>query len=282
MEKIGIVVDSTADLPLSFYRENNVKMVPLTVRFGEEVYKDWIEMPPSQFYKLLKDTNVLPKTSQPTVAEFIQVYQKLSRDFSHIISLHLSSKLSGTVNSAELARKEIKVPVTIIDSKTVSGGIGLILKKMVEARDEGKTATEIINLTQKIIEKMKLIACLQTLKYLEMGGRIGKAQAFLGSLLDIKPFITFEDGIVAPYKRVRGAKRVLRELVRSLKEEVGEDRPIHLGLAHGDNQAQLNELKTLIEEEGFNCLSFMVTEIGSVIGTYAGPGALAIFFYPEE
>ena len=136
MEKIAIVTDSTADLPLSYYEANNVQMVPLTVRFGEKSFKDWIDINPKEFYQRMRDSDILPKTSQPSVAQFAQVYQKLAGEAEQIVSIHLSSELSGTVQAAEMARDMANVPVTVIDTKSGSLGTGLIVDAAVRGTKE--------------------------------------------------------------------------------------------------------------------------------------------------
>lgn len=282
MERVAIVTDSTADLPLSYYQENNVSMVPLTTRFGEETYFDWVELSPPDFFKRLRGADELPKTSQPSAAQFVEVYQKLAEDHNHIISLHLSARLSGTVESAETAKGMVKeIQVTVIDTKLVSVGIALIVDAMVKARQEGKTATELIELANRLVSKIKCVGALQTLKYLELGGRIGKAQSMLGSLLDIKPILTIEDGIIAPYKKIRGTKKALDEIAVAMKALTSGRKPLHIGLAHADNQENLAYVKKAIDDHGIKYLSILESYVGSVIGTYAGPDAVLALFYEE-
>ena len=283
MEKIGLVADSTCDLPLSYYREHDVMMVPLIVRFGDEIYRDWQEIEPSEFYNRLRKVSVLPKTSQPTVADFIQAYEELKRrGCTHIVSVHLSAKLSGTVGSAEAARQQVDIPVEVVDTKMVSGGIALILHELVQMRDMGKSFAEITERAHKLADIARGIAYFTTLKYLEMGGRIGKAQAFVGTLLDVKPILTLSDGIVAPYKRVRGIRRVIPEIVKSFRSEVEGASRIRVAIAHGDNKEGLEKLREAIQNLDLPVeIVFPELEIGSVIGTYTGPGAVMLTWLAE-
>ncbi len=284
MEQVGIVVDSTADLPLDYYEKNQVKMVPLIVRFGEELMKDWIEITPQEFYPRLKESPTLPKTSQPAVADFIQAYRELEDEgCTHILSIHLSSKVSGTVQSAETARGDVDVPVEILDTGVVSAGIALILDALVKKREEGWGFQELLEHGKNLIAKSKCLFYLETLEYLHKGGRIGKAQAFLGTLLNVKPLLTFEDGLVAPYKKVRGGKRVLPEMVKSLVAERRGEGRVKLALAQADNMEMLGKLKeTILNEKDLPVdIIFDDLYVGSVIGTYAGPGAVAWFFFEE-
>ncbi|HAW60042.1 MAG TPA: DegV family protein [Actinobacteria bacterium] len=281
MKKVAIVTDSTADLPLSYYEGHEVFMVPLVVRFGEESHKDWIEMPPSRFYQRLRSSSILPKTSQPSVADFAETYRKLASQHEHIVSVHLSSKLSGTVQSAEIASQEVDVPVTIVDTKLASLGTGMVLDALVEARDGGADGKEIADLAWDISGRVKILFTVGTLKYLEMGGRIGKAQALVGSLLNIKPLLTLQDGIVIPYKKIKGTRRVYEEMVAFLKQNIGGGGLLHLGLAHADYPAAIVRLKKMIEEAGIKPSILIESEVGAVIGTYTGPDSFAIMFHEE-
>jgi DegV family protein with EDD domain len=284
MEQVGLVVDSTADLPLDYYEKNQVKMVPLVVRFGEELMKDWIEMTPQEFYPRLKKSSALPKTSQPAVADFIRAYRELEEDgCTHILSVHLSSKVSGTVQSAETARGDVDIPVEILDTGVVSAGVALILDALVKKRAEGWGFQELVEYGKSLIAKSKCLFYLETLEYLHKGGRIGKAQALIGTLLNVKPLLTFEDGLVAPYKKVRGEKRVLPEMVKTLKAEWTGKGKVKLALAQAESMEALNRLREAILSEKDLPVEIIFADlyIGSVIGTYAGPGAVAWFFFEE-
>lgn len=276
---IGLVVDSTADLPLEFYEENQVKMVPLTTRFGDKVYRDWTELKPADFFKLLRETGILPKTSQPTPQEFINAYNELKdRGASAIISLHISAKLSGTINSVEVAKNQVDIPVHIIDSKFINGGIGLILIKLVELRDRGATLEEMLEQAKKMVSRVNCLGYLETLKYLELGGRIGKAQSFLGTMLDLKPILSVKDGIVVPFRRERGRKKALKSMVQSFAELAFGLENLEVALAHAESPEGLEELKEMVKEAAPRVKVVLEQEIGSVIGTYTGPGALFLFW----
>jgi len=278
MAKIAIVTDSTADMPLSFYEENDVTMVPLVVRFGEEMYKDWVEMPPGKFYAKLKSTDILPKTSQPSVQDFIEAYEKHA-DCDHIFSIHLSSKLSGTYQSADIASQNVNVPVTIIDGKMASIGTAFIVRKLVDARKEGKSLDEMKEIAEELIHKTRVIFCVDTLKYLELGGRIGKASALVGTLLNIKPILTLDDGIVVPLKKVKGRKKLYKEIIEAMKQAGAEN--LKVGILHADAPETVTELEEQMRSEGLNYEVITRSEIGSVIGTYVGPGTFGVVFYPE-
>ncbi len=280
MTKIAIVTDSTSDMPLSFYKENDVTMVPLVVRFGRQAYKDWVEITPKKFYDRLRAAEILPKTSQPSVQDFIEAYKKHS-DCDHIISIHLSSKLSGTYQSAYIAAQNVEVPVTVIDSKLTSAGDALIVQNLIKARDEGKDLDYMLNMVDSLISRIKVAFYVDTLKYLEMGGRIGKASALAGSILNIKPILTLEDGVVAPLKKVKGRRKAIREIAGYIKQEAC-GRTINLGLAHADASDALAELEDILKQENIDYNIVIKSYIGSVIGTYVGPGAFCTLFYAAD
>ncbi len=281
MGKVAIVTDSTADFELSYYKKNDVCMVPLMVRFKEESFKDWVDIKPKEFYKKLRASDVLPKTSQPTVAQFEEVYKKLSKDCSHIVSIHISSKLSGTIQSAQIASEHIDIPVEIIDGKSGSVLTGILVDLAVRARDDGKTAEEIVQIVNKARDKAKFLFVVDTLKYLHLGGRVGKAQALVGGLLKVKPILTLEDGLVAPYKKVKGTRKAIQEVVSTAKESIDQDKPYCLVVAHADAPDNLTYLKELLLKEGFKSSQTIEGEVGAVIGTHVGPGAVALVYYQE-
>lgn len=282
--KIGIVTDSTADLPVEYYEQNNVVMVPLTVHFGDEVYKDWIDMPPDRFYPTMEASvaaGILPKTSQPPAGDFVDAYKALAgTGVDHIMSVHISSKLSGTMQSAKGAMGIFKdIPVTLIDSEITAGLLGSFVKELVFARDSGADIDEMIAVANRCKEWGKLFFTVKTLKYLELGGRIGKASALLGSLLSVKPLLTLEDGLVGVKGKASGAKKAMAELIGFVKEETDKRPPAQhtrLILAYTDNPEVMDQLQTLADQAGIKYDEIDRGQVGAVIGTYVGPGAYMI------
>ncbi len=282
MEKIAIVTDSTADLPLSYYEENNIQMVPLMVRFGEESFRDWIDINPKEFYQRMRNSDILPKTSQPSVAQFAQVYQKLAGEAEQIVSIHLSSELSGTVQAAEMARDMANVPVTVIDTKSGSLGTGLIVDTAVRAKRAGLSAEEVIKKVREATDKLRIVFLVGTLKYLHLGGRIGKAQALLGSMLSTKPILTLDNGVVTPHKKVRGIKKAYSEMKNFFIQNVTGKGALHVVFAHADCLDEVQRLQEMIKSETRNAATLIESEIGSVIGAYTGPGTFAVAFYEDQ
>lgn len=279
--KIGIVTDSTADMPAEFYRQHDVRMVPLVVRFGDDVYKDWIDLEPDGFYKRMKASDILPKTSQPSVGDFTKTYEELiAEGCGQIISIHISSKLSGTIQSAQAACRIIQgAQVRLIDSELTAVILGRIVEELAKARDQGVSFDDLVHMAERYRNSGRILFVVDTLKYLELGGRIGKAQALLGSLLSVKPILHLERGLVAPRAKVKGAKRAKRELVSLVKEEIKARRDkseVKVMIAYTDNPEIVDELKALMEEAAIDLEDLRVGQIGSVIGTYVGPGTYAI------
>lgn len=283
MVKLGLVVDSTADLDPTYYSERDVVMVPLTVRFGQEAYLDWTEMRPNEFYKRLTASDELPKTSQPSVNQFVEAYRELGDRCEQIVSMHLSSQLSGTIQSAEVAAQQVDTPVTVIDTKLASLGVALALDDAVRLRDAGASHDDLVEQVRSRCASISTLFYVDTLRYLQMGGRIGKASALVGTLLKIRPILKLgEDGVVAPYKKVKGAERVCAELVSAVKARVDDEGGIaRVSFVHAAQPDAVARLKNALAVGEVPFEAVFESSIGSVIGTYVGPGAFGVIFYVE-
>jgi len=281
MAGVKILTDSTADLDKKTREHYNIHMIPLTVYFGEKSYKDGIEMLPDEFYKELRSNPNHPKTSQPTPEDFKTKYEELLKDSSDVISLHISSKMSGTYQSAHIAKKELNTDkIHIIDSEYVAFLLGRIGIECAQAANQGKSANEIIELISRIKSNMYLYFIVDTLDYLQKGGRIGKASALIGGLLNIKPILQVKDGLVTPYEKKRGTKKALfrmTELLAEFLEKHKNASPVVV-LAHADAPELMNQFTTQLNQV-YDCSKTEVYPIGSVVGAHVGPGALAIGFY---
>jgi DegV family protein with EDD domain len=197
---IRIVTDSTADLPQAFAEELGITVVPLYVQFGQNTYRDRIDISEEEFYQRLLNDPVHPSTSQPSPQDFADVYNKLSKQADGIVSIHISNKLSGTYNSA-LQGKELAAtacPIEVIDSEMVSMGLGLLAAEAANVASSGKGLQELVEEVKRLIPSTHVWALFDTLKYLAMGGRIGKAKEMMGSVLNIKPILVVKDGEMAP------------------------------------------------------------------------------------
>ncbi|MFZ5639609.1 MAG: DegV family protein [Bacillota bacterium] len=280
MGAVRIVTDSTADLPRELAEQYGVVVVPLKVLFGQEVFRDGADLDAADFYSRLKKTPVLPTTSQPAPGEFVAVYERLTRRGDSVISIHISSALSGTFHSAQLAKTMVdSKDIFVIDSRSVSMGLGLIVIAAAKAAREGRTRKEILTLINDLINNIKVLFVVDSLEYLERGGRIGKASALLGSLLNIKPILALQDGLVTPLEKVRGKSRALDRLVELAGASYGPGRRLVCSIVHSDDYSSLMKLRDKIEVS-LNSPDILISELGPVVGTHVGPGTVGIVVYP--
>jgi DegV family protein with EDD domain len=282
-ENTAIVLDSTADFPDAQERYPNFRVVPLYVRFGEESYKDYVELGPTEFYERLRSSPELPTTSQPTPADFLAVYEELAPRYEHVLSLQISSTLSGTFASAETAASMLGGDkVRVIDTRTVAASLALMALGVQRRLERGTTHEEIDAFVARYGREHRLLFTVNTLEYLARGGRIGKAAAFAGNLLNVKPILTIRDGEVIPLKRVRGNHKAFEEF-RTLFEETSTDSPsLRIGIAHAAAPERLEALRELVQRVRPHAQIEMATELGAVIGTHAGPGTVGFFWVDDD
>lgn len=281
MGRIRIVTDSTADLPKETADRLGIIVVPLKVNFGHDVYRDGADLTPSEFITRLKRETDLPTTSQPSPGEFVAVYEKLIAKGDTVISIHISGKLSGTVQSAKTAKTMTDSrDIYVIDSKTASMGLGLIVLAAAKAAEEGLSLREILSMVNEKIERSFVIFLVQTLEYLEKGGRIGKASTLLGSILKIKPILTIEDGQVIPLEKARGESKAIERISEIIAERTDSSRWYKCAFVYGDNYGGALKLKERLSEV-LNSEKPLVTELGPVIMAHVGPELIGIAICPE-
>jgi DegV family protein with EDD domain len=282
MPKVGIVTDSTCDMEPTDLEAIDVKMVPLTVHFGDQHYRDWIDLRPEEFYTKLQAASALPTTSQPSPADFIAAYRELAAaGCEDIVVITLSAALSGTYESAMLAAKDAPVPIHIVDGRRASQGTALIVQAAVEARDAGMTAEQIEARAIEVARESRLFFLLDTLEYLVKGGRAGKATGLAASLLNIKPVLQVNaDGIIEPFKKVRGRTQAVAALALHVAEESRERGRLRVALLHAHLEDEADELEAALKEAGADVEIVSHGVIGAVIGTYTGPGAVGVTYYP--
>ncbi|MDF1542529.1 MAG: DegV family protein [Anaerosomatales bacterium] len=281
MTRVGIVCDSTCDLGPQWLGNHGVRMVPLKVLFGTDSYLDWTDMSPDEFYVKLAAYPVLPKTSQPSPADFATAYAQLAEEgCTEIVSIHLTSALSGTFESATLAAVDAPVPIRIVDTKTVSMATALAIKAAIEARDGGGSASEVEEAARTAAETSRLYFILDTLEYLVKGGRAGKAAGLAASVLNIKPVLTFTpEGTIEPFKKVKGLKKALAELAAQVAADSAGS-TVRLSVLHGSAPELANQMVSALDAAGVDYELDMIGSVGAVIGTYAGPGAVGLAYYP--
>ena len=274
MQQVRIVTDSTCDLPLSTCEELGISVVPLNLHFGEIVYRDQYDLDSDQFLTLLAKSPEMPKTTQPAPARFEETYLQLGKDGDQIVSIHLSSKMSGTMHSAEIARDAVRSRrvVDVVDSRSASLGLGLVVLAAARLAIAGASAHEVASHARRLAENVHIMFFVDTLEYLQKGGRIGRARALLGTLLSIRPVLRLEDGEIHPVERVRTRSKGIDRLVAYVEVFPQLD---SLAIVHSnsftDVETLLNRLEPIYPRERIR-----VGQYGPVIGTHAGPGGLGV------
>lgn len=271
---VRIVTDSTCDLPRSVVVELGVTVVPLTVLFGDEALLDGVEIDSATFFERMRRFPGLPKTSQPSVARFKEAYQAAGADGSEIVSIHISSRMSGTLNSASVAREQLigEVHVDLIDSYQVSLGLGAVVLEAAAAAATGAGIAEVSRVAHAAIGRTRVVAVVDTLEYLRRGGRIGRAASLVGGLLSIKPILQMTNGELAPFERVRTRAKA----VDRLAQIAVEDQTIRrlFVAAAGDDAATAEFIERVRPRLPHTDIRF--GQIGPVVGAHSGPGLLGI------
>jgi len=271
---IKIVTDSSADLPAELVQELGITVVPLYVRFGDEVYRERVDITEDEFYQKLLHGTVHPVTIQPSPQDFANVYQKLSPEADGIVSIHISSKLSGTCNSALQGKKMIEkgCPIEVVDSQSITMGLGLIDIVAATAAKAGEGLQQVVEEAKQAIPNTRVLGLLDTLKYLLLGGRIGKAKALLGSILKVKPMIALKDGEVVPAGQARTRTKGIQRLFDFVKDTSNIQ---DLAILHSTTP---DEAQTLAERVDpiFTKERIKFARLGTTLGVHGGPDFLAV------
>jgi DegV family protein with EDD domain len=282
IENTAVVLDSTSDYPDAPSRFPNMRFVPLYVRFGDETYRDYVELGPAEFFEKLRGAPVLPATSQPTPQDFVATYEELA-GYERIYSLHVSSKLSGTFQSAELAAAELGGDkVRVVDSKSASLAIAMLAHAIQRRLARGTTDEEIESLVERFYRDCGVVFTVETLEYLQRGGRIGRAAALAGSLLNVRPVLGFDDGVVVAVARVRGRQKALAEFERRLLEATEDRAGVRVAIAHADAAEWVGTLSELVWRVRPKAEIEFTSTLGAVVATHAGPGAVGFFWFTDD
>jgi len=277
----ALVVDSTADLPDNLAKDPNLTLVPLTVFFGDQGYLDWVELKPEQFYEKLATASRLPTTSQPPPGQWLELYRRLRGQYQRVYSVHLSAEFSGTFDTARMAAEEID-GVRVLDSRLATGGIALLVDRMMERLDRGTPEDEFDAYLEYFHAHKTFLFLPTTLDYLYKGGRIGRASHLVGTLLNIKPVLIIEDGVADVYRKVRGLRQALETMRDGLLERTEPGSDVYANLSHGLNLPVMEQLRALLSAVSDRRIHLRPPSIvGSVIGTYIGPGAVGLGFIQE-
>ncbi|AZB42334.1 DegV family protein [Bacillus sp. FJAT-42376] len=282
---VQIIADSASDLPLDFYKKHGVLLLPLGVHLKGEDYEDLLTIQSKDIYDAIK-TGDVPKTSQCNPLTLKETFTKLAEKGTAALYPAFSSELSGTYQTAVMIANEVKEEypdfnLVITDTKCASLGYGLVVRKAAELSAEGKSIDEIEKAVRLHAEHMEHLFTVNDLEYLAKGGRVSKASAFLGGLLNIKPLLHVEEGKLVPLEKIRGRKKVLKRMIEVMSER-GEGLSSQVvGISHGDDLETAEELKQMVLEE-FSPKEVMITMIGSAVGSHSGPGTIALYFLNKE
>jgi len=271
---VQVVTDSTSDISPDEAAELGVRVVPALVAFGDDVFRDRVDITPSEFYERLMSAREFPKTSQPSVEAFATVYREVAAEGNDIASIHVSSKLSGTLNSASIASEtsELETRVELLDSYTAGVGLRATVEAAAERAREGAPLEEVTAAARSVMDRSRVIVTLDTLEYLQKGGRIGRASAFLGSALRIKPIIHIDGGEVAPFDRVRTRSKA----VKRIEEVVLEDKALEkLFVIYSTDDASARKLIDDVSSH-LPHTRIEVIQTGPTVGAYLGPNALGV------
>jgi DegV family protein with EDD domain len=278
---IKIATDSTCDLPPGYFQEYDITVVPINIQFGTETYEDGVTIDRETFVRKIDEMGILPTTSQPSAGQFEQYYDKLREEgATDIISLHVTAKLSGTYNSAVMAKEMMEDRVRIHPFDSTSGSVALGFMSMEASRmsQAGKSVDEILARMEAIRDRGCLVLTLKDLRYAQMSGRTGRLQSSLASLLSIKPIVLLEDGLLDVVEQVRTQSKAIDRLIDILAERVGKSQPVNLAAIHAmapdSGQELLEKAKHL-----FNCQETFMADLTSSLVVHFGPGTLGLFAY---
>ena len=278
--KVKIVTDSTAYLTPEEIARYDVHVVPLKVIFGTDVYSEGVNITTQEFYRRIAKARTLPTTSLPSKSDFVKVYSELAQRGYPILSIHLSSQLSGTINSAMAAREELpQARIEIVDSLSLA--LRLLIAPAAKAARRGQSLSRTKDSIEKLNACISGVGALSTLEYLWKGGRIGVAKALLGTLLKITPVLAFEGGDIKVLAKTRTTNKALGYILELMKERVKGSTPIHVGVVHTHAMEPAMALQKEVEAN-FNCAEIELIELGPVLGTHIGPGFFGLGFYSER
>lgn len=278
---VQIIADSASDLPLDFFEGNGVTLLPLGVHIGESDYRDLVTISPKEVYDAMREGKIA-KTTQISPLDVKEAFTELAKKQVPALYVAFSSELSGTYQTAVMIGNEVKeefpdFELAIIDSKCASLGLGLAVKHAVQLANNGNTLHEIEASVKDFCEHTEHIFTVDNLEYLARGGRISKASAFVGGLLNIKPLLHVEDGKLIPLEKIRGKKKVYRRVIELMKERGIALENQTIAISHGDDEETALEIKSMIEAE-FHPKEIYINTVGCSVGAHSGPGTIAIFF----
>ncbi|KKE79680.1 DegV family protein [Oceanobacillus caeni] len=277
--KVAVMTDSTAYIPTDLRKQENIHMVPLSVVFGEETYQEEIDISTDEFYKKLKEVDDLPTTSQPSIGYVTAKLEELAKDYDAVVSIHLSSGISGTYQSVISAGEMVKgIDVYAYDSEISAIAQGFYVLEAAEMAKAGKTAEEIITRLDEMKQTLRAYFMVDDLTNLQRGGRLSSAQALVGGLLQIKPILHFENKVIVPFEKIRTRKRAINRIMGLLEEDAAKGKELKVAFIHGNDEQSAKNLRDSFLEKYPN-MDTIISYFGPVIGTHLGEGAIGIGWY---
>ena len=286
MKKVAIVTDTTACITKEQVEKYGIEVVPVNFIFGDKVYRDGIDMTPTEFYTRLRQAKKLPTTSGSLPDPFLEAYRKAIPKADSILCITLAARLSGMFNSARMAKEMAKetlpdVEIEVLDCGTAAAAQGLIVLATARAAAQGKDLAEVMATAKSVMQRVHLFATLDTLYYLVKGGRVPKAAALAGSLLKIKPIFTINGGDAHPVTNARTMRSAIHRILKIIEEKVVKGQPLHIAVMHADALDKALDIKKRIASH-FDCNELFITEFTPVMGVHTGPGLIGVAFYSGD
>lgn len=276
---IKIIVDSTQNLPEEYLKKHDIRVAPIAIQFGNDTYLENLEIDRETFYRKIDEMGIIPTTSQPTPGSFADYYKEVSKDGHQILVITVTGKLSGTYDSAMLAKSMVpEADVEVFDSMNISSGTGWMVMEAARGIEAGKNRKEIIARLTEIRDRSFLVLTPATLKYLQMSGRVGALKGALGSLINLKPIIYLKDGMLEAGESVRTRGKTIDRLVEFMKESLGTSEPVNLAVIHAACPDEGLALAETVKSE-FNVKEILVHDLVASLAVHGGPGVIGLFGY---
>ncbi|GAB1794337.1 DegV family protein [Priestia megaterium] len=280
MAKIKVVTDSTIDLTLEEAGKYGIEMIPLCINIDNETYLDRVELTPTDFIEKMKNSKELPKSSQPAIGSFVEVYERLVSEGYDVISIHMTGGMSGTVRAAESAAQMVEGNITVVDSMYITKALSFQVFEAVKMIEDGHTVEEIITRLEEVRQNTNLFVVVDTLENLVKGGRIGRGKGLIGSLLNIKPIASLADGVYTPVAKVRSHSQIVKFLTKQFEEHTEGKSIKGVGLVHADGFGLASKLKeSIVKARGYT--QFSIEDTTPIISTHTGIGAIGFMYFAE-
>ncbi len=279
--KILVVTDSSASLPAELVSALDIRVIPLWLIWDDQCYLDGVDIAPPAFYRRLRESKTIPTSTQPSAVEFRKFFEDLAEDCTGIVCVLASSGISGTVDSAVAAREFSPVLVEVVDSRFCAMGLGLIAASAARAAAGNASLEEVALTAERTREMTHMLFVVDTLEYLHKGGRIGGAKRLLGTALDIKPILHFDQGVIEPLSQARTKKKAIKELLEIAEERLKGKQMAEAAVVHVDCLGEAQQLREQVISR-FGPANVHISDVSPVVGTHVGPGALGLAFYPHS